>query len=63
LLCIKPLKTEGPDNGYASFSAAITSNIPEYYSQLRSHQYNNDLPPNESERLSWKNSKLVASFY
>ncbi len=33
-----------------------------YYSQLRPHQYNGGLTPNESERLFWKNSKAVASF-
>lgn len=34
-----------------------------YYSQLRPHQYNGGLTPNESERLFWKNSKTVAKFY
>lgn len=34
-----------------------------YYSQLRPHQYNGRLTPNESERLYWKNSKTVTNFY
>ena len=32
-----------------------------YYSQLRPHQYNGELTPNESERLYWLTSKTVAS--
>ena len=43
--------------------AAITNYITVYYSQLRPHQYNGGLTPNESERLFWENSKTVASFY
>lgn len=31
-------------------------------SQLRPHQYNGGLTPNESERLFWQNSKTVANF-
>lgn len=62
----RSLKTEWvPDNGYANFSeasAAITNYITGYYSQLRPHQYNGGLTPNESERLFWKNSKAVANF-
>ena len=62
----RSLKTEWvPDNGYANFSeasTAITNYITGYYSQLRPHQYNGGLTPNESERLFWKNSKAVASF-
>lgn len=62
----RSLKTEWvPDNGYANFSEArtvITNYITGYYSQLRPHQYNGGLTPNESERLFWKNSKVVASF-
>ncbi|MGM3174356.1 IS3 family transposase, partial [Dickeya lacustris] len=60
----RSLKTEWvPNNGYANFSeasAAITNYITEYYSQLRPHQYNGGLTPNESERLFWKNSNAVA---
>jgi putative transposase len=60
------MKTEWVlDNGYANFSepsAAITNYITRYYSQLRPHQYNGGLTPNESERLFCKNSKAVASF-
>ncbi|HHA0036577.1 TPA: IS3 family transposase [Yersinia enterocolitica] len=62
----RSLKTEWvPDNGYANFSearTAITNYIMGYYSQLKPHQYNGGLTPNESERLFWKNSKAVASF-
>lgn len=62
----RSLKTKWvPDNGYANFSeasTAITNYIMGYYSQLRPHQYNGGLTPNESERLFWKNSKAVASF-
>ncbi|WP_300004821.1 IS3 family transposase [uncultured Cedecea sp.] len=62
----RSLKTEWvPDNGYVNFSeasTAITNYITGYYSQLRPHQYNGGLTPNESERLFWKNSKAVASF-
>ncbi|CNJ90204.1 Putative transposase [Yersinia intermedia] len=62
----RSLKTEWvPDNGYANFSeasTAITNYITGYYSQLRPHQYNGGLTPNESERLFWKSSNAVASF-
>jgi len=66
-LFFRNLKTEWvPDNGYNNFSeanAAITNYITVYYSQLRPHQYNGGLTPNESERLFWENAKTVASFY
>ncbi len=62
----RSLKSEWvPNCGYANFSEAnrsITNYIIGYYSQLRPHQYNGGLTPNESERLLWKNSKTVASF-
>ncbi|WP_275267128.1 IS3 family transposase, partial [Pantoea ananatis] len=62
----RSLKSEWvPNCGYANFSEAnrsITNYIIGYYSQLRPHQYNGGLTPNESERLFWKNSKTVASF-
>jgi len=62
----RSLKTERvPDTGYVNFSEAsmaITNYITGYYSQLRPHQYNGGLTPNESERLFWINSKDVASF-
>jgi putative transposase len=62
----RSLKTEWvPEYGYVNFSeasTAITNYITGYYSQLRPHQYNGGLTPNESERLFWKNSKDVASF-
>ncbi|ENL1285678.1 IS3 family transposase [Vibrio parahaemolyticus] len=62
----RSLKTEWiPVSGYRSFSEAIehiTRYITGYYSQLRPHQYNGGLTPNESERLYWENSKTVANF-
>ena len=62
----RSLKTEWvPDNGYANFSeasTAITNYITGYYSQLRPHQYNGGLTPNESERLFWENLKLWPVF-
>lgn len=54
-----------PNSGYTNFneaSRAITNYIIGYYSQLRPHQYNGGLTPNESERLFWESSKTVASF-
>ncbi len=62
----RSLKTEWVlGNGYVNFSeasTAITNYITEYYSQPRPHQYNGGLTPNESARLFWKNSKVMASF-
>ncbi|WP_114987154.1 IS3 family transposase [Pragia fontium] len=62
----RSLKSEWvPNCGYANFSEAnmaITNYIIGYYSQLRPHQYNGGLTPNESERLFWENSKTVANF-
>jgi putative transposase len=62
----RSLKSEWvPTCGYANFneaSKAITNYIIGYYSQLRPHQYNGGLTPNESERLFWESSKTVASF-
>ncbi|SHF82896.1 Integrase core domain-containing protein [Marinomonas polaris DSM 16579] len=62
----RSLKTEWiPPSGYRNFPAAqqeIIHYIIGYYSQLRPHQYNGGLSPNESERLYWENSKTVASF-
>ena len=61
----RSLKTEWvPSVGYRSFAEAkyeITRYIIGYYSQLRPHQYNGGLTPNESERLYWLTSKTVAS--
>ncbi|EJL9435161.1 IS3 family transposase, partial [Vibrio cholerae] len=54
-----------PTVGYRSFAEAqqeIIRYIIGYYSQLRPHQYNSGLTPNESERLYWENSKTVANF-
>jgi putative transposase len=57
----RSLKTEWiPVSGYRSFSEArkhITRYITGYYSQLRPHQYNGGLTPNESERLYWETLK------
>ncbi|EKS6179269.1 IS3 family transposase, partial [Salmonella enterica] len=62
----RSLKTEwAPNSGYTNFneaSRAITNYIIGYYSQLRPHEYNGGLPPNESENRYWKNSNAVASF-
>ncbi len=62
----RSLKTEWvPLSGYRSFAEAqqeIIRYIIGYYSQLRPHQYNGGLTPNESERLYWENSKAVANF-
>lgn len=58
---LRSLKTEWVlDNGYVNFneaSTAITNYITGYYSQLRPHQYNGGLMPDESERLFWKTPK------
>ncbi len=39
---------------------AITNYITGYYSQVRPHQYNGGLTPNESERRYWLKHKTVA---
>lgn len=63
----RSLKTEWvPITGYRHVIEArqeIIHYIIGYYSQLRPHQYNGGLTPNESERLFWKKSKTVAKFY
>ena len=60
----RSLKTEWvPKAGYQSFTEAkmkITDYILGYYSQLRPHQYNGGLTPNESERQFWRDYKTVA---
>ncbi len=38
------------------------STLEVFYIQLRPHQYNGGLTPNESERLYWENSKTVTNF-
>lgn len=62
----RSLKTECvPILGYRNFIEAqqeITRYIIEYYSQIRPHQYNGGLTPNESERLYWESSKTVTNF-
>ncbi len=62
----RSLKNEWvPVTGYVSFSDAahaITDYIVGYYSEPRPHEYNVELPPNESENLYWKNSNAVVCF-
>jgi hypothetical protein len=62
----RSLKTEWvPGTGYSHFSEArcsITNYITGYYSQLRPHQYNGGLTPDESERLFWKKPKTGRRF-
>ena len=62
----RSLKTEWvPAAGYRNFAEAktsITSYIVGYYSQVRPHQYNGGLTPNESERRYWLEYKTVAKF-
>ncbi|EJF7711584.1 IS3 family transposase [Providencia rettgeri] len=62
----RSLKNEWvPVTGYISFSEAahaITDYIVGYYSEVRPHEYNGGLPPNESENQYRKNSKTVANF-
>lgn len=61
----RSLKTEWiPKVGYRSFvegKTYITNYITGYYSEVRPHQYNGGLTPNESERRFWLNSKAVAN--
>ncbi len=62
----RSLKSEWvPRIGYRNFveaKAYITNYITGYYSEVRPHQYNGGLAPNESERRFCLNSKTVASF-
>lgn len=62
----RSLKTEWmPELGYRTFleaKHAITDYIVGYFSQVRPHQHNKMLPPNQAEELYWKNYKTVASF-
>lgn len=61
----RSLKTEWiPTIGYRSFNEAkidITKYIIGYYSQVRPHQHNGGLTPNESEKRYWLNYKTVAN--
>lgn len=61
----RSLKTEWvPASGYRSFTEAqsqVLHYIIGYYSQLRPHQYNGGLTPNESERRYWIEYKAVAN--
>ncbi len=63
----RSLKTEWvPACGYRNLTEAwgsiIVGHIIRYYSQIRPHQYNGSLTPNESERLYWQTYKTVADF-
>ena len=62
----RSLKTEWvPVKGYNSFNEArtsITNYIIGYYSQVRPHQYNGGLTPNESEKRYWLDYKTVTNF-
>ena len=54
-----------PVTDYVSFSYAahaITDYIVGYYGILRQHEYNSELPQNESENRYWKKSNVVVSF-
>ncbi|TLU59453.1 IS3 family transposase [Thalassotalea litorea] len=61
----RSLKTEWiPTTGYRSFKEAkleVTKYIIGYYSQVRPHQHNGGLSPNESEERFWQNYKTVAN--
>ncbi len=62
----RSLKTEWiPMTGYRDIGEAkseISRYVTGYYSQLRPHQYNGGLTPNESERRYWLEYKTVANF-
>ncbi|MBV7597194.1 IS3 family transposase [Aeromonas sp. sia0103] len=62
----RSLKSEWvPATGYRNMADAqqsITEYLIGYYSDIRPHQYNEGLTPNESERLYWNAHKTVASF-
>ena len=59
------LMREIPTAGYSSSNeakVAITKYIIRYYNQVRPHQYNGSLTPNESERRFNNEYKSVADF-
>lgn len=62
----RSLKTESiPELGYRAFleaKHAIKDYIVGYFSLVRPHQHNKMLPPDQAEKLYWKNYKTVASF-
>ncbi len=62
----RSLKSEWvPATGFRNFiegKASIINYITGYYSQVRPHQYNGGLTPNESEHRFWLAHKTVASF-
>lgn len=57
------IKLFSETKGYCSFveaESAVVNYIIGYISQVRPHQYNADLPPNESEKRYWPEYKTVA---
>ena len=62
----RSLKTEWAQTvDYGSFQEAknsIINYITVYYRQIRPHQYNSGLSPNESEQKFWIEYKIVAKF-
>ena len=62
----RSLKVEWvPTYGYHSLTQAkqhIVKYLIGYYSQLRPHQHNGGMSPNQAEANYWNNYKLVASF-
>lgn len=62
----RSLKVEWvPTYGYRSFLQGqhnIVNYLIGYYSQLRPHQHNGSVSPNQAEEKYWANYKSVASF-
>ncbi|MGP9510959.1 integrase core domain-containing protein, partial [Halomonas sp. AOP43-D1-39] len=62
----RSLKVEWvPTYGYRSFLQGqhhIVNYLIGYYSQLRPHQHNGGMSPNQAEEKYWVNYKAVASF-
>lgn len=61
----KSFKTKWMPTGYHSLNeakVALIKYIIRYYNQVRPHQYNSGLTPNESERRFKNEYKSVASF-
>ena len=60
----RSLKSEWvPERGYDSLSEAkqdIVDYICRYYSQIRPHQHNQGISPNQAEQIFWENYKTVA---
>lgn len=54
-----------PKGGYQTFAEAqqdIAHYITDYYRQLRPHQHNGGLTPNQTEALFWNNRRSMANF-